>query len=110
MTDEGGGVPRERKRCVVAYAMRDEQSLWDVELPAEATVADALAAARALAQREDVPWESADVGIFGKPCHLSDVPVDGDRIEIYRPLRSDPRERRRERVRAERRAGRTPKR
>ena len=110
MTAERGGAPRERKRCVVAYATRDEQFLWNVELPAEATVADALAAARAVAQRDDVPWDSADVGIFGKPCNLSDVPVDGDRIEIYRPLRSDPRERRRERVREERRAIRTPKR
>lgn len=105
-----GGAPGGRKRCVVAYATRDEQHLWRVELPAEATVADALAAARALAQRDDVPWESTDVGIFGRPCNLSDVPVEGDRIEIYRPLRSDPRERRRERVREERRAGRAPKR
>jgi putative ubiquitin-RnfH superfamily antitoxin RatB of RatAB toxin-antitoxin module len=32
------------------------------------------------------------------------VPGDGDRIEIYRPLRSDPRQRRRERVRRDRRA------
>jgi putative ubiquitin-RnfH superfamily antitoxin RatB of RatAB toxin-antitoxin module len=99
-----GGAPSARKRCVVAYATRDEQFLWSVELPAQATVADAVAAARALAQRDDVPWESADVGVFGRPCKLSDVPVDGDRIEIYRPLPSDPRERRRERVREERRA------
>jgi uncharacterized protein len=105
-----GGAPGMRKRCVVAYATRDEQFLWNVELPADATVADALAAARTLAQREDVPWESADVGVFGKACSLSDVPTDGDRIEIYRPLRTDPRERRRERVREERRAARTPKR
>jgi putative ubiquitin-RnfH superfamily antitoxin RatB of RatAB toxin-antitoxin module len=110
MTAGGSGAPRERKRCVVAYATREEQFLWSVELRADATVADALAMARAFAQREDVPWENADVGIFGRPCERSDVPADGDRIEIYRPLRSDPRERRRERVRAERRAGRTPKR
>jgi uncharacterized protein len=110
MTSESGGAPSERKRCVVAYATRDEQLLWSVELLIGATVADALAAARAVAQRDDVPWESADVGIFGRPCNLGDVPVEGDRIELYRPLRSDPRERRRERVRAERRAARTSKR
>ena len=110
MTPAGAGASSERKRCIVAYATRDEQFLWPVELPAAATVADALAAARALAQRDDVPWETADVGIFGRACNLSDVPLDGDRIEIYRPLHSDPRERRRERVREERRAARTPKR
>jgi putative ubiquitin-RnfH superfamily antitoxin RatB of RatAB toxin-antitoxin module len=99
-----------RKNCVVAYALRDEQFLWKVELPADATVADALNAARMSAQRDDVPWDSADVGIFGAACRLTDVPLDGDRIEIYRPLAADPRERRRARVRSERRATRNPKR
>lgn len=99
-----------RKRCVVAYATRDEQLLWALDLPGSATVADALAAARAMAGRSDVPWDSQDLGIFGQLCAPTDVPVDGDRIEIYRPLKSDPRERRRERVRSERRAARAPKR
>lgn len=98
------------KRCVVAWALRDEQFLWNVELAPEATVADALAAARQIAQREDVPWESGDLGIFGQPCARTDVPLDGDRIEIYRPLASDPRERRRQRVQTERRIARSPKR
>jgi uncharacterized protein len=99
-----------RKRCVVAYALRDEQHLWAVELPQGATVAQALAAARELSGREDVPWDRADLGIFGRPCNRTDVPLEGDRIEIYRPLPSDPRERRRERARAERRAARPARR
>ena len=94
------------KRCLVAYATREEQFLWHVELSADATVADALAAAREQAMREDLPWTSADVGIFGQSCALMDVPRDGDRIEIYRPLQSDPRERRRQRVQMERRSAR----
>jgi putative ubiquitin-RnfH superfamily antitoxin RatB of RatAB toxin-antitoxin module len=110
MSTAGGSASGGRKRCTVAFATRDEQFLWSVELPADATVADALGAARALAQREDVPWETSDVGIFGRSCSRGDIPLDGDRIEIYRPLHSDPRERRRERVREERRAARTPKR
>ena len=99
-----------RKHCVVAYATRDAQFLWNVELPVEATVADALSAARALAQRdalserEKIPWDAASVGIFGQLCARRDVPLEGDRIEIYRPLAADPRERRRERVRSQRRA------
>jgi putative ubiquitin-RnfH superfamily antitoxin RatB of RatAB toxin-antitoxin module len=51
-----------------------------------------------------VPWDAAPVGIFGEPRERQDVPADGDRIEIYRPLRSDPRQRRREKVRRDRRA------
>jgi len=94
------------KQCVVAYATPDEQWLWTVELPQQATVAEALAAARAIANRDDVPWDSAPLGIFGQPCNRSDIPVDGDRIDIHRPLASDPRERRRQRVQTQRRAAR----
>ena len=58
-------------------------------LPDGATVADALAAARAQAAGVDVPWD-ADVGIFGELCDRAAVPRDGDRIEIYRPLKVGP--------------------
>jgi putative ubiquitin-RnfH superfamily antitoxin RatB of RatAB toxin-antitoxin module len=104
-----------RKRCVVAYALRERQHLWTVDLPAQATIADALAAARLIAEASpasegrsentpDVLWDAAPVGIFGELRDRQDVPADGDRIEIYRPLRSDPRERRRERVKRDRRS------
>ena len=94
------------KRCVVAYAMRDEQWLWEVEVPAEASVEAVIDAARAVANRDDVPWGDAPLGIFGQPCQRADVPADGDRIEIYRPLAADPKERRRQRVQSQRRAAR----
>jgi uncharacterized protein len=103
------------KRCVVAYATREQQYLWNVDLPATATIAEALEAARTLvsdagtrgdtqALIKEVPWDTAPVGIFGELRDRKDVPADGDRIEIYRPLQSDPRERRRERVRRDRRS------
>ena len=95
-----------RKRCVVAFATRDEQWLWNVELPEQATVSDALVQARTVANRDDVPWDSAPLGIFGQPCNRADIPKDGDRIEIHRPLAADPRERRRQRVQSQRRASR----
>lgn len=98
------------KRCVVAYATPDHQYLWTVDLPREATIEDALRVARGLAaetlttrgtkgELQSLPWDSAPVGIFGEPHRREDVPEDGDRIEIYRPLHSDPRERRRAQVR-----------
>jgi putative ubiquitin-RnfH superfamily antitoxin RatB of RatAB toxin-antitoxin module len=102
------GVPAARKRCTVAYATRERQYLWDVELPTGACIADALAAARAAAggtgePAAGIPWDAAAVGIFGEPRTRSDRFEDGDRIELYRPLHRDPRERRRERVQRERR-------
>ena len=87
------------KRCTVAFATPERQWLWPVLLPEDATVADALAGARTQAADVEVPWD-ADVGIFGELCERSTVPRDGDRIEVYRPLRLDPKESRRERARA----------
>jgi putative ubiquitin-RnfH superfamily antitoxin RatB of RatAB toxin-antitoxin module len=91
------------KRCVVAYATREQQHLWSLTLPAAASVAEALLVARQLASLagvdEEIAWDTAQVGIFGEPCERSAIPAEGDRIEIYRPLADDPRERRRARSR-----------
>ena len=92
-----------RKRCVVAYATRGQQRLWTVELPQQATIAEALEVARRIAGEPtegvgEIPWDTAPVGIFGELRDRASQPADGDRIELYRPLHSDPRERRRERV------------
>jgi uncharacterized protein len=87
------------KRCTVAYATPTRQWLWTVMLPEGATVAEALELARAQAVGIDVPW-NADTGIFGELCDRAAVPRDGDRIEIYRPLKADPKESRRARAQA----------
>ena len=87
-----------RKQCVVAYATPTRQYLWTVDLSAEATVQHALDEARRLSGAEDIPWDEADVGLFGEVKARGDVPRDGDRIELYRPLAQDPKESRRARV------------
>jgi uncharacterized protein len=94
------------KRCSVAYATPERAYLWTVDLAPHASIADALRAARALAPLENVPWEGSQVGIFGEVRARTDVPADGDRIEIYRSLANDPRQERRERVRKARQAAR----
>jgi putative ubiquitin-RnfH superfamily antitoxin RatB of RatAB toxin-antitoxin module len=47
-----------------------------------------------------IPWDCAPVGVFGEIRGRDYIPGDGDRIELYRPLKNDPRERRRARVNA----------
>ena len=100
------------KRCTVAFALPDRQWLWEVELEDAGTVADALERARALAGPIEVPWDGS-VGIYGQLCERNAVPRHGDRIEIYRPLRADPKVSRRARVAAGRaardREGRSPR-
>lgn len=60
-----------------------------LNLPAGATVRDALAASG---------FEGHAVGIFGKRVDLEQRLADGDRVEIYRPLAMDPKEARRQRA------------
>ena len=72
----------------VVYARAANAEVVSVDLPAGATVRDALAASR---------LESHDhaVGIFGKRVGLDHPLAEGDRVEIYRPLAIDPKEARR---------------
>jgi uncharacterized protein len=96
------------KHCTVVYATSARQYSWRVTVPPQASVGEVLAAARSMAGAlEEVPWDAADVGIFGEPCDRGAIPADGDRIEIYRPLNVDPKESRRERVRRARAAARS---
>lgn len=87
------------KKCTVVFAMPERQWSWAVLLPDGATVGEALQLARTQATGVDVPW-NADTGIFGELCDRAAVPRDGDRIELYRPLKADPKESRRARAQA----------
>lgn len=99
-------------RCEFVHALPNWA--WSVllALPPGATVADAVAAARAAWQREPAPspgdiridWGGA-VGIQGEACGRDRVVEDGDRVELYRPLAVDPKESRRKRARDARRSG-----
>ena len=46
-----------------------------------------------------MPADLSAVGVFGKRVAPDARLADGDRVEIYRPLLLDPKERRRERAR-----------
>lgn len=82
-------------RVEVVYALPGEAKALTVELPAGSLVRDALRAAGMAAQQELL-------GIYGRRVE-PDAPLsDGDRVEIYRPLAMDPKERRRQRARRRR--------
>lgn len=61
-------------------------------LPADATVAEALQAAGV-----PMPQDPAAIGVWGRKSMPSRPLKDGDRVEVYRPLRVDPKIARRER-------------
>ncbi|GAB2939001.1 RnfH family protein [Hafnia psychrotolerans] len=87
--------------CVeVVYALPERQYLRTVKLEAGSTVEQAIQASGLLEIRTDIDLTTNKVGVYSRPVKLSDIPDDGDRIEIYRPLIADPKELRR--LRAER--------
>ena len=77
----------------VVFALPERQTLRRVVLPAGSTVGDALAAS-GLAE-EFRKLDSGRVGIFGKTVSIDQTLREGDRVEIYRSLRADPKDLRR---------------
>ncbi|WP_178861672.1 RnfH family protein [Thiomicrorhabdus cannonii] len=88
-------------RIEVAYALPKEQFLFVEEVAEGTTVAEALQQSRLLKEIPGLDIEK--VGIFGRPVPHDTVLREGDRIEVYRPLKVDPRDRRRQQVEEERR-------
>jgi uncharacterized protein len=83
-------------RVTVAVALEHAQEVIEVQLPAGASIADALAGAH-VAKR----WpglETTSVGIWGRLARLETRLSDGDRVEIYRPIRADAKAMRRARA------------
>ncbi len=70
----------------------------ELDLPAGATLADALAASGIVA-RHGLPPEALRVGIWGREKPPESVLREHDRVEVYRPLLVDPKEARRQRYR-----------
>ncbi len=81
---------RIRVELIRAWPRRHASSM--LELPAGATVADALAAVGAWAQ------EAVGVAIYGEKADPAQPLRDGDRLELLRPLLIDPKEARRRRA------------
>jgi uncharacterized protein len=90
----------------VCYGLADGASfLAHVELADGATVRDAIEASGVLATHPDIDLTTRRVGVFGKVKPLDASLADFDRVEIYRPLKVDPKTARQRRVDKTRRAG-----
>ena len=90
-------------RVEVVYALPERQVLRRVSLREGSTVGDALLESGLM--REFPEIDSMRTGIFGRPVGKDALLRDRDRVEIYRPLRADPKEARRARAAAKRARG-----
>ncbi|TKC78840.1 RnfH family protein [Trinickia terrae] len=89
----------------VCYALADVQTLIAVELPAGSTVRQAIEASGILEKHPGIDLSTQKVGVYGKVKPLDAPLADHDRVEIYRPLKVDPKMARQRRVDKTRREG-----
>ena len=85
-------------RVEIAYAKPEEQVILSVEIGEKTTAEEAIRASGILSRFPEINLAAGQIGIFGKPCGKSVRLRSGDRVEIYRPLLTDPKTARRERA------------
>lgn len=91
-------LPTPPIRVEVAYAEPQQQVLIALELPHPCTLQQAIEQSGILQQFPQVDLSRNKVGIFGKVKPLDTLLQAQDRVEIYRPLRADPKDLRRQRA------------
>ena len=91
----------------VVYALPQKLFREALELPPGSRVRDALAQSGVLEAFPEIDVESVPLGIFSRRVELDTPLTEGDRVEIYRPLKLSPTDARR--LRAERRRVSRPK-
>jgi putative ubiquitin-RnfH superfamily antitoxin RatB of RatAB toxin-antitoxin module len=82
----------------VVYAEPGLRIVRELDVAAGATVADALRASAIAAAAGLVAVDLTRIGIFGKAVAADTLLREGDRVEILRPLKIDPKEARRRRA------------
>ena len=103
MADDDASGPATDPRLIdveVAYARSDVQITVPCRVPAGTTVREALRLSGLADAFSEIDVDACPLGIFGRVVDGARRVSPGDRVEVYRPLRVDPREARRERQRS----------
>lgn len=83
-------------RVEVAVAWPELQLIVSLRLPHGSTLVDAIAGSGVRERFPALKLDAERVGVFAEKRKLDDLLADGDRVEIYRPLKVDPKEARRQ--------------
>ncbi|WP_148864188.1 RnfH family protein [Marinobacter fonticola] len=88
-------------RVEVAYATPERQEICTLQVAEGASAYDAVLKSAICSLFPEIDPEASDMGIFGKVIKgpKSYELRDGDRVEIYRPLKIDPKQARLNRAR-----------
>ena len=82
----------------VVYALPEKQIVRQMNLPEGTTAEQAVKLSGILQQFPEIDFLQNKLGIYGKLIPPTTVLRNRDRVEIYRPLRVDPKESRRRRA------------
>lgn len=94
-------------RVEIVHALPERQRVIELPIPPSGlTAREAVDRSGLLAEFPDLAARPLVLGIFGTVCDGARQLRDGDRVEIYRPLKHDPRALRRERAASMPRKGR----
>lgn len=93
----------------VTYGLPNKQALLKVVIEQGTTVEQAIQSSGIARRFPEIDLSVNKTGIWNRACKLTDMPKDGDRIEIYRPLIADPKEVRRLRAEKAKNEGRANK-
>jgi putative ubiquitin-RnfH superfamily antitoxin RatB of RatAB toxin-antitoxin module len=85
-------------RVEVAFATPERQLIVPVEVPAGTTAIEAVRLSGIEEQFPEIDLATNRMGVFGKLCKPERLLAPGERVEIYRPLKADPKAVRRERA------------
>jgi uncharacterized protein len=86
-------------RVSIVYALPERATEIELALPAGTTVGEAIERSRITERHPEADFAALATGVFGRIVPLDAVLADGDRVELYRPLRIDPKSARRRRAR-----------
>ncbi len=82
----------------VIYATEKNVEIVPLSVEPGSTVLSAINQSGIISKFPDINLDFNKVGIFSKLCNLDTVVNDGDRLEVYRPLKADPKDARRMRA------------
>lgn len=74
----------------VVYGTTSQQIQWEGDVPVNSTIRQAILISGILSQHPEISLAKQKVGIFGKIKSMDSIVQEGDRVEIYRPLKIDP--------------------
>jgi putative ubiquitin-RnfH superfamily antitoxin RatB of RatAB toxin-antitoxin module len=93
----------------VVYGRPDKQTLLSLKVALNSTVLQAIEASGITKLYTEIDLQENKVGVWNRTCKLSDILLEGDRVEIYRPLVADPKEVRKRRAEKAKEEGRADK-